>query len=87
MATPTGIDYLALVAAQHRAQLAARINYTDLPTTGAVQATADGEDAGLEAELASFAALHDPPAKQLPSSELPGPLDLTDLTDDLTEGP
>ena len=32
-ATATGIDYLALVAAGHRAQLAARINYTDLPTS------------------------------------------------------
>ena len=87
MATPTGIDYLALVAAQHRAHLAARINYTDLPTTGAARATADGEDADLDAELASFAALHDQQAKQLPSSELPGQLDLSDLTDDLTEGP
>ena len=59
----------------------------DLPTTGAVQATADAQDAALDAELASFAALHDPQAKQLPNSELPGQLDLTDLTDDLTEGP
>ena len=87
MASPTGIDYLDLVAAQHRQQLGARINYTDLPTRGAVQATADGEDADLDAELASFAVLHDPQAKQLPSSELPGQLALTDLTDDLTEGP
>ncbi len=87
VASPTGIDYLALVAAQHRAQLAARINYTDLPTTGAARATADGEDADLDAELASFAALHDQQAKQLLSSELPGQLDLSDLTDDLTEGP
>jgi putative transposase len=87
-AAPTGIDYLGLVAAQHRAQLAARINYTDLPSQPPMAGDIGTvENSELEAELASFAALHDPQAKQLPSSELPGQLDLTDLTDDLTEGP
>ena len=71
-AAPTGIDYLGLVAAQHRADLAARINYTDLPG-------ADPGEVGehhLEAELASFTALG-----EQRSTELPGQLDLTDLTD------
>lgn len=87
-ASPTGIDYLALVAAQHRQLLAARINYTDLPSQPPLAgAIGSNENPQLEAELAPVAALHDPQTKQLPSSELPGQLDLTDLTDDLTEGP
>ncbi len=81
-ASPTGIDYLGLIAAQHRAQLAVRINYTDLPSlpTGGTRSIESDE---LEAELASFAALHNQQRKQ-PSAagELPGQLDLTDLTDD-----
>jgi len=82
-ATATGIDYLALVAAQHRAELAARINYTDLPATGPIDGSAkDTADDELEAELASFTEL----GNQLRSGELPGQLDLTDLTDD-SEGP
>ena len=87
VASPTGIDYLALVAAQHRQLLAARINYTDLPTTGAVEASTDGQDAALEAELASFTALHPQHGKQVQTSELPGQLDLTDLTDHLSDNP
>jgi len=76
-AAPTGIDYLGLVAATHRAELAARINYTSLPSTPAeLGETGEGQ---LEAELASFAVL-----SGLGSGELPGQLDLTDLTD-LTE--
>ncbi len=86
-ASPTGIDYLALVAAQHRAQLAARINYTDLPTAASTQATSGDQDTALEAELESFAALHIQQSKQLQTGELPGQLDLTDLTDDDSEGP
>ena len=39
-------------------------------------------DAALEAELASFAALRDPRR----AGELPGQLDLTELTDPLAEG-
>ena len=85
-ASPTGINYLALVAAQHRQLLAARINYTDLPSQPPLAgAIGSNENPELEAELASFAVLHDPQTKQLPSSELPGQLDLTDLTDDLTD--
>jgi putative transposase len=89
VATPTGIDYLALVAAQHRAQLASRINYTDLPNSRAVQASAERQDAELEAELASFATLHTQLSQQSATGELPGQLDLTDLTDlsDDSEGP
>ena len=81
---PTGIDYLALVAAQHRAELAVRINYTDLPSP---QPPGDDTgDAALETELASFTAL----GTQLRAGEFPGQLDLTDLTDqtdDNSEGP
>ena len=78
---PTGIDYLALVAAAHRAELAARINYNDLPRTAAAQPTAPGPDAELDAELATFAEL----ATQLADGELPGQLDLTHPTDDDSE--
>ena len=90
VASPTGIDYLGLVAAQHRAQLAARINYTDLPTAGAVEANANHQEAELEAELASFTALGRQLSQQPATGELPGQLDLTDLTDHLSddsEGP
>jgi hypothetical protein len=87
-AAPTGIDYLALVAAQHRAQLAVRINYTDLPTTGPLDnnsGSADDQDAELDAELASFAELgkqlRQQSSPQAAAGELPGQLDLTDLTD------
>ena len=81
-ATSTGIDYLALVAAQHRAQVAAQINYTDLPsghTAGAGAAARTDAPPGpeLEAELASLTVLR----KEFANGELPGQLDLTDLTD------
>jgi putative transposase len=80
-ATATGIDYLALVAARHHAELAARINYTDLPTAGPGHGDRnDGHQDGLEAELAGFAAL----GHQLGEGELPGQLDLTELTHQLT---
>lgn len=86
-AAPTGIDYLALVAAQHRAELAVRINYTDLPASGVVD-SADDQDAELEAELASFTALGEQlrqqSGTQVAAGELPGQLDLTDLTDNLS---
>ena len=94
-AVPTGIDYLGLVAAQHRAELAIRINYTDLPTntikSDAGQAHAGQVDAGqvgvdcpdpeLEAELASFTVLRQQLGRQGAAGEIPGQLDLTDLTD------
>ncbi len=103
-ATPTGIHYLALVAAGHRAHLAARINYTHQPTSHPVEGPAESNkidheidheidneiDEGLEAELASFAALRDqhrrdqhrrPHSHQVADGELPGQLDLTSLTD------
>jgi len=89
-AAATGIDYLGLVAAQHRAQLAVRINYTALPTTAAVEASTDDQDAALEAELASFTALRNQQSKQPAAGELPGQLDLTTRTDHLSddsEGP
>lgn len=90
----TGVDYLALIAQQHREQVAktARINYTDmLPTTEPNEASAEhdadaADDAGhqpepnraLEAELAAFALL----GTETASTEIPGQLDLTDLTAD-----
>lgn len=79
-AAPTGIDYLGLVAATHRAELAARINYTDLPSNDTASSGHDGGagTSALEAELASFAVL----GNVLGSGQLPGQLDLTDLTDD-----
>jgi len=80
-ATATGIDYLALIAQQHRAGLAVRINYTDLPTAGPVDHSADHQDVEIEAELASFAAL----LKQSPVDALPGQLDLSDLIDHDTD--
>jgi putative transposase len=76
----TGIDYLGLLAAQHRKvlEVSTGINYTDL--TGApCQQTSD--DDGLEAELASFAALRQQCSAASADGELPGQLDLTDLTD------
>ena len=79
-APATGIDYLALVAAQHREQNAQRINYTDLPAgksqTDRTADPADAVDVALEKELASFAALR---------GQLPGQLDLTELTDTLSD--
>ncbi|MGV1050424.1 MAG: DDE-type integrase/transposase/recombinase, partial [Solirubrobacterales bacterium] len=56
-APATGIDYLALVAAQHRTQLAQRISYTDLSANPSDQGPpVDPVDVALDAELASFAA-------------------------------
>jgi putative transposase len=88
----TGIDYLALIAAQHHQHVAQRINYHDLPADSSpsrqVDADADADtdtdgelasfDAALEAELASFAALRDPRR----NDELPGQLNLTDALAD-----
>ena len=95
-ATKTGIDYLALVADQHRAQVAVQINYTDLPASqptddhGPVCLASDTtpgpaavSNPDLEAELASFALL----GRESASRELPGQLDLTDLIDDHSQGP
>ena len=57
-APATGIDYLALVAAQHREQVAQRINYHDLPTESSRDEHGDTDtaDGALAEELASFAA-------------------------------
>lgn len=76
-APATGIDYLALVVAQHREQNAQRINYNDLPAGDmlAEHTASDVADAALEDELASFAALRDPRC----DGELPGQLELTDV--------
>jgi len=86
----TGIDYLALIADQYHQDLAARINYNDLPignegddpddegdeaSDGPFTAN-DGYDAALDADLASFAAL----GRDLGPGPLPGQLDLADLT-------
>jgi putative transposase len=77
-APATGIDYLALVAAQHREQNAQRINYHDLPVgdSRAEHTDTDTDEAALEEELASFAALH---------GQLPGQLDLTDALNNLAD--
>jgi putative transposase len=93
-APATGIDYLALVAAQHRQQAAQRINYTDLPVGSTpsrqVDVNTDTDvsdeltsfDATLEAELASFAELRDQIRGAGRDGELPGQLDLTDALAD-----
>ena len=88
-ATKTGVDYLALIAQQHRAQIADQINYRGmLPAaepTDDVDVDADARpelNAALEAELASFALL----GKETVSTEIPGQLDLNDLTDHPTAG-
>ena len=106
-AAKTGVDYLALIAQQHRAQVAVQINYTDMVSaTEPTDAHLEGADAAatpdqptaidrqaqydalqaeydrvLEADLASFAVLR----KKQASGELPGQLDLTDLTNDPSE--
>jgi putative transposase len=92
-APATGIDYLALIAERHHKTRAARINYTDLPTTATDQA-AETEpelqtkpeleletDPELETELAAFAALR----HHLLDGQLPGQLDLTALLDQRPE--
>ena len=58
-AQATGIDYLALVRDRHTTALAERVNYAGLAQHGANGGVAGGSgvDIGLEAELASFAAL------------------------------
>ena len=90
-APATGIDYLALVAAQHRQHVAQQINYHDLPTDKDTDVDVDVDvdvddhpasfDAALEAELASFAALRDPRR----DGELPGQLDPADALADEQE--
>jgi putative transposase len=76
-APATGIDYLALVAAQHRQQNAQRINYHDLPVDDSLAEHSDTDtaDAALEADLASFAAA----LQAHRDAQLPGQLDLTDV--------
>ena len=84
-ASATGIDYLAIIAARHRAALAVRINYTDLPTgppieieeVEEIEEVADG----LQAELATFGALR----PHIADGELPGQLNLTLLTGQPTD--
>ena len=66
----TGIDYLGLVRDRHTAALTERVNYAGL-------AQRTGADSGLEAELASFAALanQDVHPDQLDLLELLNPTD------------
>lgn len=66
-APATGIDYLRLVADRHAAALAEKVRYAGLSTDGA-----------LDAELASFAKLHD---TLVDPEQIPGQLDLTALID------
>jgi putative transposase len=79
-ADKTGV---ALIAQQHRTQIAktAKINYTAMLPTPAAQnaAAADQQpdlDRELETELASFAL----PGSESVNTEIPGQLDLTELT-------
>jgi len=82
-APATGIDYLALIAAQHHQQVAQRINYTDLPADDSRAAGGDtAADSALEDELASFAAAL---SSSSHDGQLPGQLDLTDALDDVRD--
>ena len=75
----TGIDYLALVAAQHHAALAARINYTDLPAGDPADLAAIEKAAAQpETQPASHPTPRHP---ERSDGELPGQLDLTTLTE------
>jgi len=95
-AAATGIDYLALVAAQHAQVLATRINYTDLPTADQDCDLADNVDGTLNDALfraadernatyvraveADLASMRTELHPGLPDGILPGQLDLADLT-------
>ena len=97
-AATTGINYLRLVADRHSAHLAERVRYAHLADGGpnarkpaqtpTAPETGTEADAALQAELASFAELHDALADP---EQIPGQLDLTTLigpnddTDDDTQ--
>lgn len=93
-AAATGIDYLALVAAQHQKVLSVGtgINYTDLAGAGTPAQQTPNYDSELEADLAQFAAhcrqqdqQQDQQRSAVPvGGELPGQLDLTVLARELT---
>ncbi len=90
-AAATGIDYLALVAAQHQNALKSStgINYTDLTSTaGSTAQQPSSYDRALEADLAQFARHSHEQTQQggaAPADgELPGQLDLTVLAHELT---
>ena len=93
-AAATGIDYLALVAAQHQNALkgGTGINYTDLTgTAGTTAQQSSSYDRALEADLAQFAAHSRQQAQQAQQAsaapadgELTGQLDLTVLARELT---
>ena len=55
-AAATGIDYLRLVETKHSAELANRLRYAQLSDTDADADAAGLDAAGLDAELAGFAA-------------------------------
>lgn len=74
----TGIDYLGLVRDRHTAALTERVNYAGLAQHTGADSGIDGVDVGLEAELASFAALGTGLANQ---DVHPDQLDLLELLD------
>jgi putative transposase len=86
----TGIDYLGLVRDRHTAALSQRVNYARLTQPTPERLDGEGVDVGLEAELASFAALsgatghHNVHPDQLDLLEL---LDPADLDPDFEEQP
>ena len=79
----TGVDYLALIAQQHRAQVADQINYRGMLTATQAPQPQAKPNPELEAELASFTLLANGPvtasASASVSTELPGQLDLTEI--------
>lgn len=58
-ATPTGIDYLHLIADTHQQALAARINYANLPTPPPTPKTADRADTGADDDPGQIAGQFD----------------------------
>ena len=85
---PTGIEYLKAVATGHQETLAAKINYANLPSSP--EPVDDGSSGGISADrdIDSDGSGLDLPDKvaseggDLVGEQLPGQLDLTDLTDD-----
>jgi putative transposase len=77
----TGIDYLGLVRDRHATALAERVDYARL-AADTTPGRADTVDPGLEAELASFAALAALAARAVHEEPHPDQLDLLELIND-----
>lgn len=89
---PTGIEYLKAVATSHQETMAAKINYAKLPSSP--EPVDDGSSSGISAvrDIDSDGSGLDLPDKVAPEggdlvgAQLPGQLDLTDLSDLVAAG-